>query len=153
MTFVPILASHFFHPITTCRLLTFLRGDHVVFTDRSNPDVEMHTTEANRPEFTMKLQDLENWDRLREDDLTYNNVRRAPLSPHLREFRERLQRKRFVDNAIEDVRTVLARCRLPDLRYSRYMRRSRGLVSLQRLRKHISRASFQQRLPYRNWTT
>jgi hypothetical protein len=42
MTFGPILASHL-HP--------------------------MQTTGANRPEFTMKLQDRINWDHLREDDL------------------------------------------------------------------------------------
>jgi hypothetical protein len=83
MTFCPILASHF-HPITTCRLLTFLRGDRVVVTDQSTPDVEMCPTEANRTEYTMKL--LLQTGIASEDDLTYNNVRSDPLPPRLREF-------------------------------------------------------------------
>src|SRR6266850_1354111 len=120
MTFGPILASHI-HPITTCRLLTFLHGGRVVFTDRT----EMQTTKANKPEFTIKLE----------------------------EFRERLRRKRYIDNAIEDVRAAFPCCRLPDLHCSRYMRGSRRLGRLQRLPTHISRASSQWRLYYRNWTT
>ena len=113
----------------------------------------MQATEANKPEFTMKIRDLKNWDRLCQDDLTHNNVRPASLSPHLQEFQERLRRKRYIDDAMEDIRAVLAYCRLPDLRCSRYMHRSRGLGSLQRLRIYISRAPFQRRLTYRNWTT
>jgi hypothetical protein len=151
MTSGPILASHF-HPITTCRLLTFLRGDRVVFTDRFNPDDEMQTAEANKPEFTMRLQDLGRWDHyLREDDLIYNNVRRATSSLHLQEFRERLQRKRYIGNAVEDVRAAFPCCRLPDLRCSRYMRGSGGLGlgSLQRPRTHISRAASQRRPTHR----
>jgi hypothetical protein len=81
----------------------------------------MHAAEAN-PEFTMKLRDLENWDRHREDDLTYNRVRRALFSSHLREFRERLRRKRYIYSDIKDVRAAIACCRLPDLRCSRYLR-------------------------------
>jgi len=153
MTFCPIIASHF-HPITMCRLLTSLRRDRVVFTDRSNPDVEMHPTEANRIEFTMRLRNLANWDRLCEDDLTYNNIRRAPfLSPRRQLFQDRLRRKRYIDKAIEDVRATISCCRLPDLRCSRYMCRSGEFGSLQRLQTHISRASSQRRLTHRNWTT
>jgi|SRR6266850_2432900 len=149
MTFGPILASHI-HPITTCRLLTFLHGGRVVFTDRT----EMQTTKANKPEFTIKLEDLDRWDRgLREENLTHNNVSRASSSPQLEEFRERLRRKRYIDNAIEDVRAAFPCCRLPDLHCSRYMRGSRRLGRLQRLPTHISRASSQWRLYYRNWTT
>jgi hypothetical protein len=113
----------------------------------------MQATGANWPEFTMKLRDLKNWNRLCQDDLTHNNISRASSSPHLRAFQERLRRKRYIDDAIEDVRAVLAHCGLPDLRLSRYVRRSRGLGSLQRLRAYISRASSQRRLTYRNWTT
>lgn len=43
-----------------------------------------------------------------EDDLTYNNIRRAPyLSPHRQSFQDRLQRKGYIDNAIGDVRAVI----------------------------------------------
>jgi len=39
----------------------------------------MQATEANKPEFTMKIRDLKNWDRLCQDDLTHNNVRPHPI--------------------------------------------------------------------------
>ena len=71
----------------------------------------MQTTKANKPEFTMKLQDFDRWDqKLCEDDLTYNNVRRTSSSPHLLEFRERLRRKRYIGNDIKDVRAVVPCC-------------------------------------------
>jgi hypothetical protein len=54
----------------------------------------------------MKLLDLKTWDRLSQDDLTHNDVRHASLSPQLQEFQERLRRKRYIDDAIEDVRAV-----------------------------------------------
>jgi hypothetical protein len=115
----------------------------------------MQTTKENKPEFTFKLQDPKKWHNgLREDDLTHNNISRVSSSPQLEELRERLRRKRYVDNAIEGVRAVVFPCcGLPDLRCSRYMRGSRRLGPLQRLPTHISRASSQQRLQYRNWTT
>jgi hypothetical protein len=67
----------------------------------------MQTTEENKPEFTFKLQDLSKWPNgLHEEDLTHNNISRASSSPQLEEFRERLRRKRYVDNAIQGVRAV-----------------------------------------------
>jgi len=61
----------------------------------------------------MKLRDRVNWDHLREDDLTYNNVRLAPWPPRLREFKERLRRKRYIGDATKDVRAALLCCRPP----------------------------------------
>jgi hypothetical protein len=114
----------------------------------------MQTTKENKPEFTFKLQDFNKWPNgLREDDLTHNNISRASSSPQLEELRGRLRRKRYFDNAIEGVRAVFPYRRLPDLRCSRYMRGSRRVGPRQRLPTHISRASSQRRLHYRNWTT
>ena len=62
----------------------------------------------------MKLRSLAIWDHLCEDDLTYNNVRRAGLSQLLGEVQEHLRRKRYINNATVDVRAVvLTICRPP----------------------------------------
>jgi hypothetical protein len=63
-----------------------LYGDHFVFAGLGKPVVEMLPSESNRTEFTMKLRSLAMWDRLREDDLSYNNVRRVGSSQLLGEF-------------------------------------------------------------------
>jgi hypothetical protein len=76
--------THFIQ-ITTCRFLSFLCGDHVVFAGPRRRVVEMVPSESNGAEFTMKLRSLATWDRLRKDDLTYNNVRRAGSSQYLEE--------------------------------------------------------------------
>jgi hypothetical protein len=99
-------------------------------------------TTANITEFTMKLGDLECWDRLCEDDLYYSNVRQAGSSQFLQEFRERLGRKRYIGNDAKDVRAALRCCRSPDFRCSRYMSHSGTLSSpvrqsLLRLWTHI----------------
>ncbi len=65
------------------------------------------------------LQNVAYWDRLRERDLTYSNVRLAPSSPHLQELQEHLRRKRYINNVTENVRAVLPCCRPPDLHCSR----------------------------------
>jgi hypothetical protein len=72
----------------------------------------------------MKLQGLERWGNLSDDDL-HNNDITAVSSEFLEEIRESLRRKRYIDNTIQDVRAVLLRCcRPPDLRCSRNMRNS-----------------------------
>jgi hypothetical protein len=66
--------------------------------------VEVVSREPNtRTEFTMKLWSPAVWDLLCNDDLIYNNVRRAGSSQPLREFQERLRRKRYVDNDVSYV--------------------------------------------------
>ena len=102
----------------------------------------------------MNLRSLAMWDRLSEDDLTYNNVRRAGSSQLLEKLQERLRRKRYIDDAFVDERAVLLWCRPPDLRYSRYMRRSGTLCDAVRrttqcLGTHISRPPSQRQLTYR----
>jgi hypothetical protein len=99
----------------------------------------------------MKLQGLEVWDRLGNNDLYFNNVRRAGASQHLREFQERLERKRYISNDTADVRVVLPCCRPPDLRCSRAMRRSGSFcVRTQYLGARISRLSSQREITHRN---
>ncbi len=131
-------------PIPTCRFSTFLYGDHVIFTVE-----EMQPTHADRTEFTMTLPSRDNWRRLSEEDLAHNKVTRG-WSSHLREFEERLRRKRYID-AVQDVRTVVACCRPTHLRCSRHMRLFGRSGSSQRLRTLISRASSQWKLAI--WTT
>src|SRR5260370_5027357 len=102
----------------------------------------MFPTTADITEFTMKLRDLECWDRLCEDDLYYSNVRQAGSSQFLQEVQERLGRKRYIGNAAKDVRAPLRCCRSPDFRCSRYMSHSGTLSSpvrrsLYRLWTHI----------------
>ena len=82
-----------------------------------------------RTEFTIRLRDYATWDRLRYEDLIYNNVIRVPSSQILEDFQERLQRRRYIGNSVAGVRTVLLCCRPPDLRCSRNMRRSRTLCN------------------------
>lgn len=55
----------------------------------------------------MKLRDFATWDRLRDEDLIYNNVIRVGSSQILADFQERLQRRRYIGNDNADVRTVL----------------------------------------------
>jgi hypothetical protein len=99
----------------------------------------MYPTTANITEFTMKLRDLECWDRLCEDDLYYSNVRQGS-SQFLQEFQERLGRKRYIGDAAKDVRAALRCCRSPDFRCSRYMSDS-GTLSSYRLWTHILASS------------
>jgi hypothetical protein len=54
----------------------------------------------DQAEFTLKLWDLENWDCLLPSDLMYNDVRHAQSSPHLEQFQERLQRKRYIEKTL-----------------------------------------------------
>ena len=116
---------------------------------------------TNRTEFTIKLQGLESWDRLCEDDLYYSDIRGVGSSQFLQEFQERLGQKRYIDNATEDVRAVLRCCKPPDFRCSRYICYSGTLSSPVRrslyrlcLWTHISRVSplSQQKPTYRNGT-
>jgi hypothetical protein len=145
-----------FHLITICRFLLFLCGDHVVFADLGRPLFEVLPRVSDRPEFTMYLRNLATWDRLSENDLTYNNVRPAGSSQPLEELQERLWRKRYIGDAFVNVRPVLLCCRPPDLRCSRYMRRSGAFCNAvrrttQRLGTHISRTLTQRQLTHRIW--
>jgi len=110
---------------------------------------DMHPTQADGIEFTMTLPSIDNWPRLSAGDLAHNNVTLGSTS-HLREFQERLRRKRYI-YVVEDVRAVIASCRPAHLRCSRHIRRFGGPGSSQRLRTLISRASSQWKLAI--WTT
>ena len=153
-----LISLNLFHPITTCRCLPFLCGDHVIFADLGRPFFEMLPRVSERIELRMKLRSVALWDRLREDDLTYDNVRRVGSSQLLEEFQERLRRKRYIDAAFVEVRAVPPCCRPLDLCRSRYMRRSGTLCNAvrrttQRLWTHISRPSSQRKPTYRIWTS
>jgi hypothetical protein len=80
------------------------------------------------------------------DVLDHHNILRS---------QERLQRKRYIDDAFVDVRAALPCCKPPDLHCSRYMRRSGTFWDgvIQRLGTYISRPSSQRTLTYRNWTS
>ena len=111
-------------------------------------------TLSTKLEFTMKLRSLADWDRLSYNNLVYNNVRRAASSQHLTEFQGRLGRRRYIGNDTADVRAALPCCRLPDLRCSRYIRRSGtfcNIVRTQYLGTRILKVS-QRKLTLRNWT-
>ena len=84
------------------------------------PDGMVLTT-ASLPEFTMKLRDIDNWDRLCRDDLNHSDIRETRSSEFLQTFQKRLERKRYLS---EDVRAVLRCCRPPDFRCSSYLRHS-----------------------------
>ncbi len=71
----------------------------------------------------MKLEDLAHWDRLHYRDLRYNDVSKVTSSPpYVQELQERLQRKRYINDATEDVRTILPCCRPSNLRCSSFIR-------------------------------
>jgi hypothetical protein len=86
---------------------------------------EIIPTEANKTEFTMKLRELQYWNRLSVEDLSLNKINEARSSQFLQEFQGRLKRKRYIDNATKgdyEVRAVLRslRCfRPPDFRCSK----------------------------------
>ena len=89
----------------------------------------------NHTEFTIKLERVENWNRLRGEDLSHNEVREVESSPFLQEFQQRLRRKRYIDNARGkyDVRAVLRSlrcCRPPDHRCSKHFSSTVSLPSL-----------------------
>ncbi len=99
-------------------------GDHVIFAGPLRPHFEVVPRGSARAKLTIKLRNLETWDRLSENDLTYNDVRPAVSPRFLREFQGRLQRKRYIDDGIAEVRTLLPCYRPPDLCCSSYMRYS-----------------------------
>ena len=97
-------------PITTYQFLIFLCGDHVIFTVHGSPPLEQGG--PTKAEYTVKLEALAHWDRLDDEDLRYDNVRRVTSSPpYIQELQERLRRKRYIDNATEDVRVIPSCCR------------------------------------------
>jgi len=109
-------------------LLSFLCGGYLVYPGAAfghgAPVLEILPSRPTRAEFIIRLRSNGNWDRLCSADLTYNNVKPVRSSQRLEGVQERLRRKRFIE---EEVRAVLPCSRPPDLRCSRYMRRSRTL--------------------------
>ncbi len=100
-----------FSSITTCRLATFLYGGDVVFTVASD---EMHPTDTERTEFIMRLEDLDNWSCLSEEDLLHNEVELTRSSQYLQEFQGRLLRERYIIGTdLQNVRAVVVICCRP----------------------------------------
>ena len=105
------------------QFLIFLCGDDVVFTD--DRLLDLLPTESHGTVFTMKLRGVAYWDRLDDVDLAYNDVRRVGVGsypPYVQELQEHLRRKRYINDATEDVHAVLPCCRPPDLRCSSFIR-------------------------------
>ena len=116
-------------------------------------------TLANRAEFTMKIRGSGRWDHLCEDDLYISNVQRARSPQFLEGFRERLGRKRYIDNNTGEVCAILGCCRLPDFRSPRFMRIPSNFSnpvrrSMYSLCAHISTLtpSTPRNPTFRNWT-
>jgi hypothetical protein len=85
-------------------------------------------SEPHRRELLITLEHIDDWTRLHLGDLNVNHVfQSAPSSSHVRDLQHRLQRKRYVNNVLENVRAVLPCCRPPNLRCSRYLCHSGGL--------------------------